>query len=609
MNLNFEQLAVRGRVQLLTALGILGLIAVFGVSLVQLNGVLKDGVAAKERAQVEAAYSILEHFEAEERAGHLSRAAAQSAAKETLRGVRYDAKNYIFILDMTPTMILLPFKPENEGKYVGDAKDPTGFKNYTAFVDVVKSQSAGYVTYHWQKPGTDTVAAKMSYLKGFAPWGWIVGTGAYLDDVQATEWASGLKLAGLCAVIGAITVGAGIGLARSITEPVRRITNRMGALAAGDTATPIPYTDLPNEFGEMGRAVRVFNDGLIAKSRLEQESAQLERRRREEAQSAEAAKAIAARELARVVADIGRGLEELASGNLRYRISQAFGAEYETLRRDYNDAMQKLERTMAVISANTADIRHGSGEISDGAEELAQRTDRQASSLQQSAAAMDEISATVRKTAESAAEANRFIAGAKGDAERSSTVVREAVQAVGAIQTSSQQISQIIGVIDEIAFQTNLLALNAAVEAARAGETGRGFAVVASEVRALAKRSADAAKEIKALITASTTQVALGVQLVDKTGQALQQIVSQVNKIAAIVGEIAAAAEEQSIGVKDITSNIGQIDQSTQKNAAMAEESTAAARQLVDKTDGLARLIAQFKTEADAPASSRRLAS
>jgi len=608
MKLNFAQTTVAGRVQLLTVLGIFGLVAVFGVSLVQLNSVLKDGIAAKERAQVDAACSILEHFAAEERAGRLSHDAAQSAAKETLRGVRYDGNNYIFILDMTPKMVLLPFKPENEGKYVGDARDPTGFKNYAAFVEVVKNQSAGYVAYHWQKPGTDRVAAKLSYIKGFTPWGWIVGTGAYLDDVQATEWASGTKLAGLCAVIAAITIGVGIALARSITVPVRRVTRRMRELAAGDTTGPVPYTDLRNEFGEMGRAVLVFNEGLVAKARLEQESAQTEQRRRTEAQAAEAEKAHAARELARVVAQIGDALEQLSSGNLRYRITQAFSGEYESLRRDYNDAIEKLERTMAVISSNAADIRRGSEEISDGADELAQRTDRQAANLQESASAMDEISATVRKTAESAAEANRFIANAKSDAERSSAVVREAVQAVGAIKTSSQQITQIVGVIDEIAFQTNLLALNAAVEAARAGESGRGFAVVASEVRALAKRSADAAKEIKALITASTTQVAVGVQLVHETGLALQQIVSQVNKISAVVGEIAAAAEEQAIGVKDITSNIAQIDQSTQQNAAMAEESTAAAHQLVEKTDGLARLVAQFKTDS-APPALRRLAS
>jgi methyl-accepting chemotaxis protein len=502
------------------------------------------------------------------------------------------------MLDMTPTMLLLPFKPENEGKYLGDFKDPSGFKNYAAIVDIVKKNSAGFVGYHWQKPGSDKVAAKLSYVKGFPPWGWIVGTGAYLDDVDATEWANGTKLAVLCALIVALSIGVGIALARSITTPLLGITARMRALAAGDTSAAIPFTDDTNEFGDMGRAVRVFNDGLIAKARLEQESVQIERRSRDEAQAAEAAKALAGRELARVVTEVAEGLEQLSSGNLRHRITQTFGADYEALRCDFNDAMQKLERTLAIIRSNSDEIRGGSEEISEGADELSQRTDQQASRLQQSAAAMDEINVSVRKTAEAAAEANLFISSAKGDADRSTVVVREAMQAVGAIQSSSQQIGQIIGVIDEIAFQTNLLALNAAVEAARAGETGRGFAVVASEVRALAKRSADAAKEIKSLITASTAQVAVGVEMVDRTGHALQQIVKHVVKITGVVSEIAAAAERQAIGVKDIASNIAQIDQSTQKNAAMAESSTAAARRLVDKTDGLATLVAQFKTHA-----------
>jgi methyl-accepting chemotaxis protein len=608
MQKRIDDLSVRARVQLLTVLGVLGLIAVFGVSFLQLNAVLNDNVAAKERAQVEAAYSIVGHFESEERAGHLSRNVAQTAAKEALRIIRYDSDNYIFVIDMAPTALLMPFKPETEGNYLGDFKDAHGFKNFVALVDVVKRLSAGYVAYHWQKPGTDKIAAKLTYVKGFAPWGWIVGTGAYLDDVAATEWANGAKLAGLCALIAAVTIGVGLVLARSITDPVRRISARMRSLAAGDTAAPIPYTSSRNEFGEMGRAVRVFNDGLLAKAELEFKTVQIERSRQDEARQADAAKATAARDLARVVAEVASGLEHLSLGNVRYRITRKFGADYEALRHDFNAAMQKLERTLEIISANAGEISLDSAEISDGADELSQRTVQQASSLQASAAAMDEISATVRKTAEAAAEAKRFISDAKSDAERSNSVVRETMLAVAGIQTSSQQIGQIIGVIDEIAFQTNLLALNAAVEAARAGDSGRGFAVVASEVRALAKRSADAAKQIKSLITASTAQVAVGVELVEKTGKALEQIVSQVNQISGIVGEIAVAAAEQSIGIKDITSSIGQIDQSTQQNASMALNSTASARSLVDKTDVLARLVAQFKTGTESSAPVERLA-
>jgi len=264
--------SVRFRVQVLTALGVIGPLAVMLVSMLLMNRVLTDSIGAKIQAQVESAYSVLAHFEAEERAGRLTRAEAQYQAKETLRGMRYDGKNYFFMIDMTPTMLLLPFKPENEGKYLGDFKDPFGVKNYIAMVEVVKRDGAGTVRYHWQKPGSDTVAPKLSYVKGFAPWGWIVGTGAYLDDVGATKWSQGLKLGGLCALIAALATAVGVALSRSITQPVRLITARMRKLATGDSTAPVPFTELANEFGDMGRALSVFRDGLVEKERLEGEA-------------------------------------------------------------------------------------------------------------------------------------------------------------------------------------------------------------------------------------------------------------------------------------------------------------------------------------------------
>jgi len=264
--------SVRFRVQLLTALGVIGLLAVMLVSILQMNRVLSEGVSAKIQAEVETAYSVLAHYEAEERAGRLTRAQAQLAAKETLRGMRYDGKNYFFMIDMTPKMVLLPFKPEMEGSYVGDFKDATGFKHYVAMVDLVQRAGEGTLGYHWQKPASDAIAPKLSYVKGFAPWGWIVGTGAYLDDVGAMKWWHALKLGGLCALIAAIAALSGLAVARSITDPVRLITARMRALADGDTAAAVPFTELGNEFGDMGRAVLVFRDGLVQKGRLEGEA-------------------------------------------------------------------------------------------------------------------------------------------------------------------------------------------------------------------------------------------------------------------------------------------------------------------------------------------------
>ncbi len=250
---------------------------------------------------------------------------------------------------------------------------------------------------------------------------------------------------------------------------------------------------------------------------------------------------------------------------------------------------------MKVVASNTSAIRSGSTEISTAADDLSRRTEQQAASLEETAAALDEITTTVRKTSEGAKHARAVVAAAKSGAENSGEIMRKAVKAMTAIETSAREISQIIGVIDEIAFQTNLLALNAGVEAARAGEAGRGFAVVASEVRALAQRSAEAAKEIKALIQASGRQVAAGVDLVGRVGQVLGRIADQVGDINTVVRDIAASAKEQAAGLAEVNTAINQMDQVTQQNAAMVEQSTAASHSLSQETEDLARIVATFQ--------------
>jgi len=250
---------------------------------------------------------------------------------------------------------------------------------------------------------------------------------------------------------------------------------------------------------------------------------------------------------------------------------------------------------MAAVSGATHAIRSGAGEISTAADDLSRRTEQQASSLEETAAALEQITVTVKKTAEGAKHARDVVSTAKVDADKSGEVVREAMAAMTGIDKSSKQISQIIGVIDEIAFQTNLLALNAGVEAARAGDAGRGFAVVASEVRALAQRSAEAAKQIKGLISASTAQVGQGVKLVAQTGEALGRIVAQVVEINGVITDIAASAQEQATGLQQVNAAVNEMDGVTQKNAAMVEETTAASHALAGETEQLGRLIARYR--------------
>ena len=383
-------------------------------------------------------------------------------------------------------------------------------------------------------------------------------------------------------------------VSQAISRPMNAMTGAMRALAAGDNAVTVPAIGQTNELGEMATAIQVFKDAAIAKIRLEGEASGARRMTEEERARSAAALAGAAQQQSQVVQAIGMGLKRLSAGELVYRIAERFPTDYEQLRADFNEAMANLQETMRVVAANASAIGSGTAEISTAADDLSRRTEQQAASLEETASALDEITATVRKTAQSAKHARQVVGTAKSNAEHSGQVVRQAVEAMSGIEKSSNEITQIIGVIDEIAFQTNLLALNAGVEAARAGDAGRGFAVVASEVRALAQRSAEAAKEIKELISTSSVQVEQGVQLVGQTGQALSMIVGQVGEIDGIVGEISSSAQEQATGLDQVNTAVNQMDQVTQQNAAMVEQSTAASHALSQETAELRRLIDRF---------------
>ncbi len=309
------------------------------------------------------------------------------------------------------------------------------------------------------------------------------------------------------------------------------------------------------------------------------------------------------------VNEIGEALTALAQGDLEQRIDRAFIPELDKLRLDFNRALDTLQGTMKQVGRTAETIRAGTDEIRSSSDDLSKRTEQQAASLEETAAALDEITATVKRAADNARQASSAASSTRTDVEQSGAVMREAISAMGEIEQSSSQITNIIGVIDEIAFQTNLLALNAGVEAARAGEAGRGFAVVAQEVRALAQRSAEAAKEIKTLIASSTAQVGRGVKLVGDTGQALSMIVDKVAQIDSLISEIATSSQEQATGLNEVNAAVNQMDQVTQQNAAMVEEATAAAHSLREETRNLAELINKFQFGAVEAASSPRRAS
>ncbi|MCW2245749.1 methyl-accepting chemotaxis protein [Azospirillum fermentarium] len=423
-------------------------------------------------------------------------------------------------------------------------------------------------------------------------------------------------------------------VARSIVRPVTDMTGTMTDLAGGKLDVVIPALDNQDEIGSMAKAVQVFKDNAIEKQRMDEaERARIEQERREdEAQRAREQAigqeiaalidSVSKGDLSRridlagkdgfyrtmseginrltdtvqsVIRDLAQVLGALSEGDLNIRLTKDYQGAFQALKTDFNATSEKLAQIVGQITQSADTIASASSEVSMGSSDLAERTEQQASSLEETAASMEELGATVRSNADNAQRANRMAADARSAAESGGQVAGAAVEAMRRIEDSSRKITDIIGVIDEIAFQTNLLALNAAVEAARAGDAGRGFAVVAQEVRNLAQRSAQASKEIKSLIMDSDSQVRGGVELVQKAGAALEGIVSGVHEVASLIAEMASASTEQASALDEINSAVAQMDEMTQKNAALVEETTAAAQAMAGQAGDLKALIGFFK--------------
>ncbi|MBO9099137.1 MULTISPECIES: methyl-accepting chemotaxis protein [unclassified Rhizobium] len=388
--------------------------------------------------------------------------------------------------------------------------------------------------------------------------------------------------------------------AKGITAPIVRLRDRMTSLAQGHTEAPVEGQDRRDEVGQMAEAVSVFRDNAIERLRLEAEAESNRSMSERERMAREAQKAEEAANVQFVVDQLGAGLDRLAGGDVAYRIETPFVSHLDGLRANFNGSVANLQEALQDVGRNARGIDAGANEIRSAADDLSKRTEQQAASVEETAAALEEITTTVKDSSRRAEEVGNLVSKARDGAEKSGAVVREAVIAMNEIERSSGEISNIIGVIDEIAFQTNLLALNAGVEAARAGEAGKGFAVVAQEVRELAQRSAKAAKEIKALITASGEHVRSGVQLVGQTGQALEVIVTEVQEINRHIHAMVESTREQSVGLQEINTAVNTMDQGTQQNAAMVEQSTAASHSLAREAASLNELLARFNVGGEA---------
>jgi methyl-accepting chemotaxis protein len=627
-----KNLRLGTRLWSILAIAILGLLLIGGQSLYGLHGTLTEDRMAKTRNLTEVAHGLITRYHARQQAGELSEAEAKRQALADLETLRYDTGEYFWVNDFGPVVLMHPFSKGLIGKNVGEIKDPNGKALFSEMVAVVKQSGGGFVNYSWPKPGADKPVPKISYVKGFVPWGWIVGTGIYVDDIE-TIFRRELGInGGILAVVTLLLAALGTIVIRSIAKPLAALTATLGRLAKRDWNADVTGQDRGDEIGDISRAVSVLKENGVEADRLQQQI-ETERQHNEEsrqaqeaaldrsigqvvmaARSGDLAMRIETKELAGVTGKIGaqiNGLLDqlgatissvqaavagLARGDLRSRMEGEYEGIFATLQGDLNAMAGTLTDVVQKIIASVEAQRSAAAEISTGSQDLAGRTEQQAAALEQTAASMHEVTTTVKQNADNAQAANQLASVARETAASGGEVAHKAVAAMQEIERSAQKISDIVGLIDEIAFQTNLLALNASVEAARAGEAGKGFAVVAQEVRALAQRSAEASKEIKLLISESNSQVRGGSTLVNQAGEALTEIVGAVKKVSDIVAEIAAASREQATGLEEVNIAVGNMDEMTQRNGALVEETSASAQSLSGQAGDLARLVGFFRT-------------
>jgi methyl-accepting chemotaxis protein len=582
------------------------MVALFGIGLLLVSAAaltlqwksLLASRVSEVRSLTEAARHLVEANRKLAADGALTEEAAKARAFTELAAMRYGADGYFFALSEDGVTLAHP-NPQQVGKRSWDNVDVKGFKYNADVIPRAMRDGTAQVEYDFNKLGSTEPARKIAVYAYDKPWHIVVATGVYTDDLDQVYWRQASWLAGIAAVIILTLTAIGTALIATTMAPLRRLGDAMAHLSEGKLDESLPEAGSIAEIRAMAASLAVLRDSVIAKRDLERQAAQereaAEAARRRQAELDEAA-AAAQTQVVETVAD---GLAQVAEGDLTVRLERPFDPQYEKLRQDFNVAVEKLGHTLGSIADEVGTLRSGIAEITAAAEDLSHRTEKQAANLEETAAALDEITVTVNKSADKTRDARGLVTAARTDVDAGSSVMQEAVAAMTAIESSSKRVGEIIGVIDEIAFQTNLLALNAGVEAARAGDSGRGFAVVASEVRALAQRSAAAAREIKSLIQTSSEQIAGGVKLVTTTGQSLGAIVGKIGRIDEVVAEIALGASEQASGLLQVNSAVTEMDKSTQHNASMVEQTTEANRSLADKVEGLSSLIGRFKLSQD----------
>jgi methyl-accepting chemotaxis protein len=542
---------------LIIAISLSGMVVMAPIALSTMRNQMLNDRQAKTRQMIDIGYGILAHYHRLESDGKLAHEAAQAAAMSEIKSLRYDKNEYFWINDMTPKMVMHPIKPELDGKFLGEMKDPTGNLLFNGFVDVVKKQGEGFYSYLWPKPGFDQPVSKISYVKGFAPWGWIIGTGIYLDDVDAVFRQTVLTFALVSLAVFAVVLLVSAIIGRSVTRPIATITALTSRLAAGDSAFEVPYTARRDEVGGLANALAVFKENAAAVVRMHAEQAEL--KHKADAEKRQAMIDLAGKFEASIQAVVGEVIGE--SGQMQ-------------------EAAQSMSRT--------------AGEASRRAQ-VVEDAGRQASgNVQAVASAAEELSASIAEISQRVTQAASVANKAAADGQRTNETVE-------GLAAAANKIGEVIGLINEIASQTNLLALNATIEAARAGEAGKGFAVVAGEVKSLASQTAKATEEISAQINAiqsETAEVVTNIQDIRATIMQVNEISSSiaaaVEEQGAATKEIAQSVQQAASGTNEVSHNISSVTAATAETGSVADTVLQSSGRLSTKLQTLQNEVATF---------------
>jgi len=628
----FFTASIARRLYTLLAVFALGLAGIVFYQLGNLKSNLTDFKRTEIQSVVQSAASLVQSYYDRTQTGELTTEEAQDMAKAALRAVRYQDGEYLFVDSFDYINIVHAKKPEKEGSDRRKEADGRGKLYLAEMIDNAKANGSAYEDYLWEDPAGGFFD-KTTYAQAFKPWGWVIASGVLMTTVQNIFNEVAIVSTSITLVIILGLLALGFVLVRSITRPLARLNGGIVEVANGHYGVRIEGVERRDEIGKMAKAVEVFREnGLKVAEMTEAEAARIvadQRARAEMMQQLQAAfgnvvDAAVAGDFSRrvdvafpdeelnnlaasvnnLVETVDRGIGEtgevlsaLADTNLTQRMRGDYSGALRKLKDDTNSVADKLTEIVGQLRSTSGMLKTATGEILSGANDLSERTTRQAATIEETSAAMEQLSTTVLQNADRARDASVNAAEVTRTAEEGGQVMTRANDAMEKITASSAKISNIIGLIDDIAFQTNLLALNASVEAARAGEAGKGFAVVAVEVRRLAQSAAEASSEVKALIEQSSSEVQAGSKLVSDAAQRLSAMLEAARANNALMDGIARESREQASAIEEVNTAVRQMDEMTQHNAALVEEINAAIEQTESQARELDRVVDIFTIE------------